>query len=454
MLLVGVSAAAGALIGPDRIQFPDEWDPRLLEFVEFVEDTRGLEFEHPVQVNFMEVATYEAAARGDEELPDGAEEAAQEELGLYRALGLVEGEVDMLDADQSLMESGTLAYFDTEEKIVNVRGTELTIDVQATIVHELVHALQDQHFDIDEGFEFGDPEMYRALVEGDATTVEEAWIDDLSEADRTSYEEATRAAADEAEGQLDEAGVPSVLPALFGSYYELGTPLVDMIIARRGYGGLDAILSDPPMTSAALVSPLRYFEGDDDAPEVEFAPEVVLDDVQNLDSAPLGSVWSFIVLSARLDPARVLDVVDRVTDDWFEMLIDDEGRVCAELSWASRDGDADVVSEALSEWVDSMPKEADAQLTSSSNEWMVTTCDPGAKADLGVDEETGDEVVLPIVRSYLMSDGVSAGETPADAFCVADYVATDVPIEFWLDDSVDESDNSVEEAFGEADEQC
>ena len=32
---------------------PDEWDRRVVEYVQFVERERGLEFEHPVRVRFL-----------------------------------------------------------------------------------------------------------------------------------------------------------------------------------------------------------------------------------------------------------------------------------------------------------------------------------------------------------------------------------------------------------------
>lgn len=51
--------------------------------------------------------------------------------------------------------------------------------MEATVVHELVHALQDQHFDLGAQFDELDAEdeaavALRAIVEGDAARIEYA----------------------------------------------------------------------------------------------------------------------------------------------------------------------------------------------------------------------------------------------------------------------------------------
>jgi len=73
-----------------------------------------------------------------------------------------------------------------------VRGTDLTdVDVRVTIVHELTHALQDQHFDLtklDDAVETeGEDFALTALVEGDATSIEDDYLFSLPQAEQDAY---------------------------------------------------------------------------------------------------------------------------------------------------------------------------------------------------------------------------------------------------------------------------
>jgi uncharacterized protein YjaZ len=70
----------------------------------------------------------------------------------------------------------------------DVRGTELTPSVESTLVHELTHALQFQHFDLgkhheelEEADDSAASSAYTALVEGDARRIQAAWRENLSE---------------------------------------------------------------------------------------------------------------------------------------------------------------------------------------------------------------------------------------------------------------------------------
>ena len=73
-----------------------------------------------------------------------------------------------------------------------MRGTDLDdVDVRVTLVHELTHALQDQHFDLtklDRGVETsGEDFALTALVEGDATSVEDDYLFSLPDDEQDAY---------------------------------------------------------------------------------------------------------------------------------------------------------------------------------------------------------------------------------------------------------------------------
>ena len=95
-------------------------------------------------------------------------------------------------SENDIQGGGTLAYYSPEDKKVRVRGTELDVATKVTLAHELTHALQDQYYDLTRLQNMktdGEATAFRALVEGDATVVENAYIDQLSSADAAAYDD-------------------------------------------------------------------------------------------------------------------------------------------------------------------------------------------------------------------------------------------------------------------------
>src|SRR3546814_7554365 len=124
--------------------------PILARLAEFVEDERGLTFAHPVHVDFLTAEQYSSQTTSD---PEGVADEEQAELDRYaselRAFGLATREVDLFEAYNAVSDAGTLAFYDPSDERIQVRGTEVTVGLQVTLVHELTHALQDQHFDLE-----------------------------------------------------------------------------------------------------------------------------------------------------------------------------------------------------------------------------------------------------------------------------------------------------------------
>ena len=106
---------------------------------------------------------------------------------MFRAFGLVEGDFDLLSDMEDLGTSGTVGTYAFEDEVIRVRGDSLTAEAKSTLVHELTHALQDQHFDIGDRMQESDDDddapddSLSALVEGDADRIEERWADELTD---------------------------------------------------------------------------------------------------------------------------------------------------------------------------------------------------------------------------------------------------------------------------------
>jgi hypothetical protein len=424
-----VTGVAIYLVTDDRgVGHPDEWDERVVDLVAFVEDERGLRFDHPVAVDFLTPAQYSERTRIDEsELSREDRQLIEDGSAPLRALGLVPVSFDALESANELSDTGTFAYYDPVRERITVRGTEMTTDLRVTLAHELVHVLQDQHFDLDAMLDDGDPTAdrlsgYLALIEGDATRIEEAYVGSLSDDDRATYLDAIGRASGEAEEQLGD--IPGVLMAMQGAPYALGPSLVELIAAEGGNDAVDDAFADPPASTEHIVDPRSYFAGDS-ADEVT-APAVPTGGDQIGEDDRVGALPLFLLLSERIDPLDALSAADGWGGDAY-VVYDRGGTACVDLAVqgdSARDGEE--LLRAFEAWVAAGPPGA-AQVRSDGDLALVTACDPGNQGDpsgLAVDALT-----LPTARAQVM---LAAGGTAGDvdeAFDAADCFVRTVPLD-------------------------
>ena len=138
---------------------------------------------------------------------------------------------------------------------------ELSPLFEVTLVHELTHALDDQHFGIHR------PELYdrndesamafNALVEGDARRVELAYQATLSDDERSSLAADAAAAAPE----LDPEVFPGVMTLERDFALGDGQAFVQGLVDDGGNAAVDEAFEDPPQTSEEVLEPETYLEG-------------------------------------------------------------------------------------------------------------------------------------------------------------------------------------------------
>jgi hypothetical protein len=233
-----------------------------------------------------------------DDFDEGVDDLRDTEV-LLKAFGLVEADVDLVEAMRTLLGAGVVGFYDPETDELVVRGTALTPYVRTTIAHELTHALDDQRFDLDRPeYDDADDEIdfgFSALVEGNARRVEDAYRAGLSD------EEQLDAAAEELSlgGGLDLGDVPLVLVVLISAPYSLGHDFVVQLIDDGGQEALDAAFDAPPRTSEQVIDPATYEAG-------EGAVEVPVPAVagQVVDEGVAGQFLIQVVLAEGLDADR------------------------------------------------------------------------------------------------------------------------------------------------------
>lgn len=256
----------------------------------FVEQARGLKFKEPVAIDLLSSADFTAKLRegGGSGGSSGGDQAAFE--GFLRALGLVHGPVDLNAAAAAVEADGIVGFYDPKVTRLFVRGVDPTPFVRQVLVHELTHALDDQHFKLDrpalDNRNDESSESFRVLVEGSAVTVEQRFVASLTEAERQQASDEESAAGGSARDTI-----PDVVARLLSYPYVVGPRLVDALIQDGGEPRLEQALLNPPVTSEQTLHPDKFLAGEGAIPVAKPAPEGKV-----VDRGVLGEVALLLIL--------------------------------------------------------------------------------------------------------------------------------------------------------------
>ena len=258
---LAVAPSAGAAANP-----PAKWDPRVTKYVRFVERRRKLTFDHPVPVKFLAGKAFVKAYQGDDPKVSKHDRAdAERYAGQLRALGLIEGPVDLIQSQRDLGAADVVGFYDQHEHALFVRGEDLDdTDVRVTLVHELTHALQDQKFDLDaldrQAETSGESFAETALVEGDATSVENEYVASLPRAEQDAYDASFDDQSPEPDAPSTEH-VPPVLDLFESAPYIFGPQYLDTLKAEGGLARVDTAFRDPPQSEEEIIDAVAAKRG-------------------------------------------------------------------------------------------------------------------------------------------------------------------------------------------------
>ena len=437
VVIAAVSVVVYARVESDS--YPDEWDSRVADLVAFVEGERDLRFEHPVPVDFLSEAEYSDTVRVDaEDLTEEDTASLDRQVSFLRAMGLASGGIDAVEAQNDLADAGTLAYYDVLTERVVVRGTELTVDLRVTLVHELTHVLQDQHFDLEAlqaDIDTADPEAaadaftgYQSLVEGDAVRIENAYIQSLSETEFNDYVETYNQGFEEAQDDLGD--VPAALQAFGLVPYVLGQPLVSLIAAEGGNGAVDDAFGELPSTGEHMLDPRSYLDDDGPAEPTDLDPPPLPDGVdESTEEGIFNAVDVYVVLAERIDPVVALEAADGWGNGRW-VTYEDDDRTCVRFTVdTDSSGDARQLDAALDDWVAAAPAQSDAQVVDEGDSSFVESCDPG-DGEVDINDRALDVLQLPALRSQLAYEAVDFGGLDLDvAWDQADCLVQDLGYE-------------------------
>ncbi|HEY5155183.1 MAG TPA: hypothetical protein VIJ47_10650, partial [Acidimicrobiales bacterium] len=337
---------------------------------------------------------------------------------------------------------GTLAYYSSDTKKVRVRGTELTPALRVTLAHELTHALQDQHFDLNASEKKlktdGEKTAFRALVEGDASGVEDAYVKAMSDADKKAYDNEDKAQG--AASGYDKA--PPILVANFTAPYTVGPPFVAALKAKGDNHGIDAALRDPPASEAAVLDLFTYLDGNTVIP----VDTPALDPSETrVDDGDFGATTWYLMLARRLDVHEALKAVDGWGGDSYVTYSQANDEVCVRAAYRGKTtADTDEMERLLQAWADKGSGRP-ARVARDGDAVQLTACDPGSEAKVAGTDRSPEAMELLAIRLDIDREGFDEKAPDSLVQCVANGVVDRLTL-----DDVASQDPAVQKKFSQA----
>ncbi|HYD09613.1 MAG TPA: DUF6782 family putative metallopeptidase [Acidimicrobiales bacterium] len=403
--------------GTEEAAAPVEWDERLAPYVDFVAEQRELEWRHAVPAEFLSEAEFrERVTASEEPTEDEAREIEQFE-GVLRALGLIEGDIDLLAAEEQAVAEGILGYYSPEEDVMVIRGDEVTPELAPVIVHELTHALQAQHFDLAPELELsGEQLAFRTLVEADATRIEQAYLASRPPAEQDAYYDAQ---VEHSEGQ-DLEDVPPFITELLAFPYALGPAWLTTVIDERSDNVVDELFREPPSTEEHIVLPGTYLD-DEEVSEVESPP---LREGEEAFGEPndFGMASMLLVLGERLPWADAWAATQGWDGDAAVMFRRDD-RDCIRVRFQMDDDrTARALGGTLERWIGARD---DAEVDVVDDLVTFESCDPGT--DVASAPRDGPRVFDVLALRANLVPALANGVSTTVAACVVDHLLLVAP---------------------------
>jgi len=278
-----------------------------------VQQMRGLEFKSPVTPRLMtpDKLRERLVQKFEQEWP---REKAHSLALTLAALDLLDPKTDLYQLYLDLYTEQISGFYDPETRELYIVSDASRIGVvgRMTLAHELTHALQDQHYDLQKlgygktGSIEHDSEYLaglQGLVEGDATLLQSQYMQTFSPLDWVRFVwEYSRIDT----GKYNQA--PPVISAGLTFPYTYGGAFVKSLYASGGWAAVNAAFSNPPRSTEQILHPYRYRQSD--APQLVSLPPLT-DTLgigwQLVDEDVIGEFYTQLHLAQHLSQAAAIN---------------------------------------------------------------------------------------------------------------------------------------------------
>jgi hypothetical protein len=291
-------------------------DDSIEDITDEVSVTRGLE---PSSEIIVTPKTREQLTESLEEdlLEDYPEDEQYGDERELVAFGLMEPGIDLGDLSLELYSEQIAGYYDPEtgEMVViqdAVDGTAFSPSQQVTYAHEIVHALQDQNFDLDGGVLDREPLTddqslaVTALIEGDASFSEVQYL-----LERPELLDSFLIEIDEQEFESDVLdAAPPILRETLLFPYDNGYTFVEAIYDEGGWDAVNVAFADPPTSTEQILHPEKFLAGEE--PVKVNVPDFTADlgsDWQVFDTNTFGEYQIRVIMEQTSMPAQQAEAI-------------------------------------------------------------------------------------------------------------------------------------------------
>ncbi|MCC6952572.1 MAG: hypothetical protein IT290_00490 [Deltaproteobacteria bacterium] len=252
------------------------------EAVRISAEIRGLKLKRKVPCKLRtkdEVRAYLLQSL-NEKIP---QERLASEAALFRFIGVIPEQFDYASGLVELYTDQVGGFYEPKEEYYAMAAWIPEFMQLGVAVHELTHALQDQHYKLETFLDpltaSNDGQLARAaLIEGDATAV---MVDHTraTVGQGPIQDEATVSGlmAQNILGIMLSPGLQKAPPALQSMLvfpYVSGMNFAHALLRKDGYKSIDAAFRKPPQTSEQILHPEKYLNGEQDWAQFD-APETL-----------------------------------------------------------------------------------------------------------------------------------------------------------------------------------
>lgn len=242
---------------------PRQTDPRIAKMLKVVAKARGLEPTRVVPGVTLPRDELLARVKAHVQL-EVPHQAIVDEGLVYQLLGQIPTSFDYEKQMFSLLEAQLAGYYEPADSTMYLAQDLPSSMAEMTLSHELVHALQDHHFDLKTRSKYmpGQSDLQTAtsaLAEGDATS---AMIDvALVNTGRSAVDLDTKMFGDLVRASLTgdaTSNSPRVMAATLVAPYVDGTAFVNTMRKRGGWAEVDKVWTQAPSSTEQILHPDKW----------------------------------------------------------------------------------------------------------------------------------------------------------------------------------------------------
>jgi hypothetical protein len=215
-------------------------------------------------------------------------DAIEKEGLVLRLFGFVPDEFDYAQEMFVLLESQLAGFYEPEDATMYMAGDLDGLNAEATLAHELVHALQDQHWDLKTRSKYKPGESDKssalsALAEGDATSAMADYVVAKMDPSKSALDMPEDLFTEQVLGSVNTgptAKTPHVMKTSLVAPYVDGLVFINTLRRKGGWTLVNRAWDDPPKTTEQI---LHVDKWEAKEPALDVAPP---------SAAALGAGWT------------------------------------------------------------------------------------------------------------------------------------------------------------------